>query len=51
MKIYIKNQSDKTIDFCAGIDQEFTLSPGDEAPIKLQDSDVIYIDKAQGGSE
>jgi len=45
-KLHIKNQTDKTIDICCGLDTEFTLSPEEETTIEVQDEDYFYIDQA-----
>jgi hypothetical protein len=46
LKIHIKNQTDKKIDLCCGLDQELTLRPEREATVEVQDGDYIYIDQA-----
>lgn len=45
-KLHIKNQTEKTIDICCGINTEFTLSPEEEITINVQDGDYFYIDQA-----
>jgi hypothetical protein len=47
LKIYIKNQTDKRIDLCCGLDQELTLAPEGAAIIEVQDEDFIYIDQIE----
>lgn len=47
MKIHIKNQTNKKIDLCCGLDQELTLAPEGAAIIEVQDEDFIYIDRIE----
>lgn len=45
LKIYIKNQTEKTIELCCGM-QEYTIKPDDQIVIEVQDEDCMYIDNA-----
>ena len=47
MKTHIKNQTDKKIGLCCGLDQELTLAPEGAAIVEVQDEDFIYIDRIE----
>ena len=46
MKIHIKNQTDKIIDICCGLDQEIILLPEQKITVTVEEEDCIYIDQA-----
>lgn len=44
LKIYVKNQTGDTIDFCCGED-EYTLGPDKVVDVAVKDEDCLYIDE------
>ncbi len=47
MNLYIKNETNKTIDLAIGINQEVTLKPKENTVIEVKDKDIIYLDRVE----
>ena len=45
-KLTIINQTDCSIDFVAGIDEEHTILPSQKIEIEIEDGDYVYLDQA-----
>ncbi len=46
MKLNVKNDNGHTMEFCCG-EKEYTLSPGEEVSIEINDEDYMYFDEVR----